>query len=101
VALAFANPSWTSAAGQAFDVWVLDTKTGKLTELPGMPAFVELKGTNMAWTTDGRLVLLAQSGRKGIVAVWRPGQRQLARRTTHLPGRERSGSDSFALLHQG
>jgi hypothetical protein len=99
VALAFANPSWTSGAGQAFDLWLLDTKTGKLTQLPGMPAFVALKMTNMAWTLDGRLVLLAEerSGRD-IVAVWRPGQQHLALKTVRIPDRSTSGSDSFAPL---
>jgi hypothetical protein len=99
VALAFANPSWTSGAGQAFDVWALDTKTGKLTQLPGLPAFLALKSTNMAWTPDGRLVLLAESGGKDMVAVWRPGQQHLAVKTVRLPDRSSSsGSDSFAPL---
>lgn len=98
VALAFANPSWTSAAGQVLDVWLLDTKTRKLTPLPGMPAFVALKRTNMAWTQDGRLVLLAESAGKDMVAVWRPGQEQLELKTVRLPDRSDSGSDSFALL---
>jgi hypothetical protein len=80
-------------------VWVLDTNTGKLTQLPGMPTFVALKSTNMAWTPDGRLVLLAEerSGRD-VIAVWRPGQQRLALKTVRLPDRSTSGSDSFALL---
>jgi hypothetical protein len=97
VALAFANPSWTSEAGQAFDVWLLDTDSGELTQLPDMPAFVALKSTSMLWTPDGRLVLLAKSGGKDMIAVWRPGQERLAVKTVHLPDRS-SGSDSFALL---
>jgi hypothetical protein len=98
VALAFASVSWTSGAGQAFDVWALDTKTGKLTQLPGMPAFVALKSTNMAWTPDGRLVLLAESAGKDMVGVWRPGEQHLALKTVRLPDRSNSGSDSFAPL---
>jgi hypothetical protein len=59
-----------------------------------MPAVVGLKHTNMAWTHDGRLVLLAESDGKEIVAVWRPGQRRLALKTVRL---ERTGgSDTFA-----
>ncbi len=96
VALAFADPT-TSFGGQALDVWLVDTLTGKLTQLPGMPALVSLKRTSMAWTADGRLVLL--SGRNGryVVAVWRPGQRRLALKTVQLPELD-AGSDSFAIL---
>ncbi len=97
VALAFADPAWKGGGEQALDAWLLDTKTGELTELPGMPAFVSLKSTSMAWTDDGRLVLLGESSGKDIVAVWRPGQRRLAVQTVHLPERT-SGSDSFAPL---
>jgi hypothetical protein len=98
VALAFANPSWTSTAGQAFDVWLLDTQSAKLTQLPDMPAFVALKRTSMAWTPDGRLVLLAESAGADMVAVWQPGQERLAVKTVNLPDRSTSGSDSFAVL---
>jgi hypothetical protein len=97
VALAFANPAWKGRGKQALDVWVLDTKTEKLAQLPGMPAFVSLKSTNMTWTHDGRLVLLGESTGRDIVAVWRPGQRRLAAKTMHIPERT-SGSDSFAAL---
>jgi hypothetical protein len=62
-----------------------------------MPAVVSLKQTSMAWTDDGRLVLLAESGRREVVAVWRPGQARLALKTVRLPERA-SGSDSFAPL---
>src|SRR5688500_20369460 len=50
-----------------------------------MPAFVALKQTNMAWTDDGRLVLLGES-RRTLVAVWRPGEDRLAVRAVRLPG---------------
>lgn len=99
VALAFGNPAWRGGAQQALDVWLLDTNRTALTQLPGMPALVSLKRTSMAWTDDGRLVLLAEerSGRD-IVAVWRPGERRLALKRVHLPQRGDSGSDSFAPL---
>ena len=96
VALGFANP-WTGS-GQALDVWLLDTETGKLTQLPGMPALVSLKFTSMAWTDDGRLVLLAQSNKRDIVVVWQTGRQRLALKSVQLPERGDSGSDSFALL---
>jgi hypothetical protein len=98
VELDFGNPSLTSAAGQAFDVWVLDTETAKLTQLPDMPAFVALKRTNMAWTEDGRLVLLTVSGKEDMVAVWRPGQERLEVKTLRLPYRDDNGNYSFAIL---
>ncbi|MBA2457479.1 MAG: hypothetical protein H0V43_00830 [Gemmatimonadales bacterium] len=96
VALAFADPT-TSFGGQVLDVWLVDTLTGKLTQLPGMPALVSLKRTSMAWTDDGRLVLL--SGRNGryVVAVWRLGQRRLALKTVQLAELD-AGSHSFAIL---
>jgi hypothetical protein len=90
-------PFQPGTAEQALDVWLLDTETGRLTQLPGMPAFVSLKRTSMAWTDDGRLVLLAESSGKNIVALWRPGQRRLAVKIVDLPERT-SGSDSFAPL---
>lgn len=95
VVLEFGDPSWNLTGKQVLDGWLLDTKTGKLTQLPGMPALVELKRTSMAWTDDGRLVLLARSGGQDLVAVWRPGQRRLAIKRVQLPERN-SGSDSFA-----
>ena len=93
VALAFAAP-----ASQTLDVWLLETKTGHLRQLPGMPALVALKSTSMAWTDDGQLVLLGESGGRDVVAVWRPGQKNLAVKTLALPERGDSGSDSFAPI---
>jgi hypothetical protein len=97
VALGFADPAWQSGPRQAMDVWLLDTRTGRLTQMPGMPAFVDLKFTSMQWTRDGRLVVLGESDRKGFVAVWKPGTTKLQVKRLHLPERT-SGSDSFAPL---
>jgi hypothetical protein len=58
---------------------------------------VRLEFTSMAWTDDGRLVLLGESGTKEFVAVWRSEQRRLAVKTVLLPERN-SGSDSFAPI---
>jgi hypothetical protein len=93
VALAFAAP-----ASQVLDVWLLDANTSRLTQLPGMPALVALKRTSMAWTDDGRLVLLGESRGRDVVAVWRPGEKDLALKTVDLPQRGDSGSDSFAPI---
>jgi hypothetical protein len=94
VALGFASP----IGRQVWDVWVLNTETATLTELPDMPAFVAVKRANMAWTRDGHLVLLAESVGKDVVAVWRPGQKRLKVKTVRLPGRRNAGSDTFAIL---
>jgi len=51
----------------------------------------------MAWTADGRLVLVAESGGNDVVVVWRPGARRLTVRRVRLPERD-SGSDSFAIV---
>jgi hypothetical protein len=95
VALAFATPAWKGRGRQVLDVWLLDTRTGRLVQLPGMPAFVALKATSLAWTQDGRLVLLGESEERDVFAVWRPGQRRLALKLLELPLRG-GGSDTFA-----
>jgi hypothetical protein len=97
VALAFADPAWEGGGTQALDVWVLDVRTGSLAQLPGMPALVSLKATDMNWTDDGRLVLLGESEGRDVVAVWRPGEARLGVRTVRMPKRS-GGSDSFAPL---
>lgn len=97
VALEYGNPAWQGGGQQVLDLWLLDVRTGELTQLPSMPAFVSLKRTNVAWTADGRLVLLAETERRKVVAVWRPGQKRLALKTVRLPERS-GGSDTFAVL---
>jgi hypothetical protein len=97
IAIAFADPAWQGGGNQAADVWVLDTRTRALTQLPGLPAFVSLKFTDIEWADDGRLVILGESARKAFVAVWRPGRKRLALKTIRLPERN-SGSDTFAPL---
>jgi hypothetical protein len=97
IALGFGDPAWDGGGEQVLDVWVLDAQTGALTHVPGMPAFVHLKFTSMDWTGDGRLVLLGQDDEHGFVAVWRPGQAQLAIKPVELPQRT-GGSDAFAIL---
>jgi hypothetical protein len=97
VALAFADPAWKLSDRQALDVWVLDIETGRLSQLPAMPVFLLLKGTALAWTDDGRLVLLGEDDAGGFVAVWRPGEPQLAVARLRIPERD-GASDSFAVL---
>jgi hypothetical protein len=94
VALAFSDPAYRGGGTQVTDVWLLDPATRRLRHLPDMPATVALKFTSMTWTSDGRLVILAESGGRDVVAVWRPGKSRIAVRPVRLPARE-SGSDSF------
>jgi hypothetical protein len=91
----YAEPAWRGT--QVFDLWLVNARTGALTRLPGMPAVISLKFTDMAWTDDGRFVLLGEDDRGGFVAVWRPGEERLAVKRVRLPQRT-SGSDSFAIL---
>lgn len=97
VALEFGDPAWQGGGEQVSDVWLLDVRSGSLTQLAGLPAFVSLKRTALAWTADGRLVLLGESGGRDVVAVWRPGQTRPALKPVRLPERS-GGSDSFAVL---
>jgi hypothetical protein len=62
-------------------MWLLDTATHRWRHLPGMPAHLIPKATDVNWTGDGRVVIL--SGK--VLAVWRPGQPQLALRRVKPP----------------
>ncbi len=79
VALLFGQPWYPPS--QAADVWVLDTSTGSLTEVPGFPALELLKFSTIAWTADDRLVVASTGPRRTVVGVWRPGQPTMALRT--------------------
>jgi hypothetical protein len=97
IAMDFADPAYQGSGTQVTDVWLLDPATRRLSQLPGMPAAVSLKSTSMSWTSDGRLVLLAQTAGHDAVAVWRPGWKQIAVRRVRLPMRD-GGSDTFAIV---
>jgi hypothetical protein len=95
VAVEFADPAWDGGPAQLMDVWLLDLRTRRWWQLPGMPVLAALKFTSMAWTGDGRLLLLGSFDRVGdALAQWRPGQARLAVRRLRLPA-DRAGSDSF------
>ena len=80
---------------QSLDVWLLDLRTRHWSQLPGMPALAALKATSMAWTGDGRLLLLGSFDRVGdALAQWRPGQDRLAVCRLRLPA-DRAGSPIF------
>jgi hypothetical protein len=96
IAVDFADPAYQESSTQVIDVWLLDPTTRRFEHLPDMPAAVSLKATFMPWTTDGRLVILAESGGREVVGVWRPGDKRIAVRRVRLP-RLNSGSDSFVV----
>lgn len=96
IALSFSDPAYEGGSTQVTDVWLLDPTTRRLHQLPDMPAAVSLKFTSMQWTSDGRLVMLAETERRNAVAVWRPGQERIAVKRVRLPVRN-SGSDSFVV----
>src|SRR5581483_8529484 len=77
IAVSFSDPAWQGGGVQVTDVWLLDPSTRRFRHVPGFPAAVRLKFTSMAWTADGRLVLVAESGGNDVVVVWRPGARRL------------------------
>jgi len=96
VALSFSDPAYQFGGTQVTDVWLLDPATRQLCHLPDMPAAVSLKFTSMSWTSDGRLVILAETGQRNVVATWRPGRKRIRVRPVRLPARN-SGSDAFVV----
>jgi hypothetical protein len=68
------------------DLWLLDTRTGSWRHLPGMPAQLVSKATDVEWTPDGRVVVLSE----GTARVWRPGETTME--TRRIPSGRRSGS---------
>ena len=85
VAVDFGSPAYPGPA-QAEDVWTLDTTTGIFTHLPGYPARVDIKFSDIAWTSDQRLVIIAQGGGRTVLGVWTPGQATL--RLRRVPSRD-------------
>lgn len=95
IAIGFADPAYPGPQ-QAEDVFLLDRRTGSLTHIPGFPAQMRLKFSSMAWTSDGRLVLLVRDG--GVrIGIYRPGDARVALRRVDLPP-ESGGSDQFVLV---
>jgi hypothetical protein len=64
-----------------FDLWLLDSVTHRWQRLPDMPADVVPKTTDVKWTADGRVVILATN----VLGVWRPGEARLAIRRAKRP----------------
>ncbi len=94
VAVEFADPAYPppprDTIAQAADIWLLNTRTGSFTHVPGFPILEGLKVSGIAWTADDRLVVVAEGGGRTTIAVWRPGQHALAvRRVPALNGYSR------------
>jgi hypothetical protein len=83
---------------EGYDLWLLNTATRRWQHLPDLPAAdIAAKATDLAWTGDGRLVVLTGTATLGqVVAVWRPGQPRLALRPLKLPTPS-SGTDTLAI----
>jgi hypothetical protein len=100
LAVDFADPAYRLGSTQVTDGWLLDPVSGRFRHLPDMPAAVHLKFTSMAWAPDRRLVMIAgpdgPGAGRGLVVIWRPGQRHLALRSIYLRARN-SGSDTFVV----
>ncbi|MCP9485372.1 MAG: hypothetical protein MSC30_05905 [Gaiellaceae bacterium MAG52_C11] len=96
IALSFSDPAYQLGGTQVTDVWLLDPAARRFRHLPDLPAVVSLKSTSMSWTSDGRLVMLAETDQRNVVAVWRPGQKRIRVRPVRIPARN-SGSDAFVV----
>jgi hypothetical protein len=98
VAFFFGDPAYPrpphQTVNQAGDLWVLNTVSATFTHVPGFPALESLKQSNVAWTSDDRLVVAAAGGGRTVVGTWRPGQSTLPIRT--VPALE--GYSSFVPL---
>jgi hypothetical protein len=77
VAVEFADPAYLYTGRQASDLWLLDPRTGAFTHVPGFPILEHLKFSDIAWTSDHRLVVVAQGDRRTAIGIWRPGSTQL------------------------
>jgi tricorn protease-like protein len=81
---------------QAEDIFLLDTRNGRFTHVPGYPIFEGLKRSSVAWTSDDRLVLTIVRADTTTLGVYRPGDRQVSIRRIKLP--PYAGSDTFVPI---
>ena len=84
IALGFGDPAHPGPQ-QAEDLFLFDRRSGALEHVPGFPAQLDLKHSSVAWTTDGRLVLLVGDASGVRVGVYRPGDRAVALRRAEIP----------------
>ena len=77
VAVEFADPAYLNSGRQASDVWLLDPHTGAFTHVPAFPILEHLKFSDIAWTNDHRLIVVAQGAGRTAIGVWHPGSTHL------------------------
>jgi hypothetical protein len=84
---------------EGYDLWLLTPPAAAGSTCPtSLTADVAVKATDLAWTRDGRLVVLTGTATHGqVVAVWRPGQPRLALRPLELP-EPSPGTNTLAIL---
>lgn len=77
LAVSFKNPAWPGPR-QRLDVWLLDTSSHQWTRLPSMPVAAFLKGTDVTWVADGRVVMYGAFDQVGVaLATYTPGDSHL------------------------
>jgi hypothetical protein len=66
---------------QANDIWLLNTATGTWTHLPDFPAQESIKASDFAWTSNDRLVVIAETNTdtstRVVLGIWQPGHTTL------------------------
>ena len=71
---------------QVMDVWLLHLFQRQWLHVPSTPAATELKGSDVTWSADGRVVLFGRfPGAGDMLATWRPGDATLAVRPYPVP----------------
>jgi hypothetical protein len=98
IVLQFGDPAYPGPQ-QAEDLFLYDTWTKKLLHVPGFPAQVELKFSDIAWASDGRLIMLLQAAGTTRLGIYRPGAHTVSLRHEDLPPPS-GGSPSFVPIVQ-
>jgi hypothetical protein len=93
VAVDFAS---VASSPQGEDIFILDTRDGRFTHVPGYPILEDLKRSSVAWTRDGRLVLTIGRGDTTTLGLYHPGDRTVLLRRIELP--PLAGSDTFVPI---
>jgi hypothetical protein len=62
-------------------MWLLEVETRRWQHVPGMPAHLVPKATDLEWTSDGRAVVLSST----VLGIWRPGAPRLTLRQVKPP----------------